>query len=156
MFFSGNLQWWSNKHYIGSQCLTFSYILTVEFKNGVFPNLQLNWARYIILRHLFLWGKIPGTQVCVGCLLLSDIFLALTINLSQAFFFTTFSANSYEEIFRKIELQPKFLELWRKIVEVQRKTVELWRKIIELQTTVLELFWKLTNSREYQKTFDLR
>ena len=46
--------------------------------------------------------------------------------IKPGFFFTTFSANSYEEIFRKIELQPKFLELWRKIVELQRKTVELW------------------------------
>ena len=63
----------------------------------------------------------------------------VTVN-NAGFFFTTFSANSYEEIFRKIELQPKFLELWRKIVELQRKTVELWRKIIELQTTILEFF----------------
>ena len=74
----------------------------------------------------------------------------------QAYFFTTFSANSYEEIFRKIELQQKFLELWRKIVELQQKTVELWKKIIELQKTIIELFWKLTNSREYQKIFELR
>ena len=63
--------------------------------------------------------------------------------ITQAFFFTTFSAKSYEEIFRKIELQPKFLELWRKIVELQRKTVELWRKIMELGVKYLQ------NSRKF-------